>query len=116
MTARFLPLAVTAALAGTTFFAAPASAEIHRVLQLDVQYDTSALGTASGAETVLESLQDQATAACRYTRPVAGAPHVDDSCAAEIVAKAVLQINDPELTRIYAARTGEPARVLASLR
>ena len=115
MTSRLLPLAVTAALTGATLFAAPATAETHRFLQLEVQYDTSALGSASGAETVLESLQDQATAACRYTQPVAGAPRVDDAGAAEIVAKAVLHINDPELTRIFAARSGEPAKVLASL-
>ena len=116
MTSRILSLAAAAALAGSAFFAAPASAEIHRALQLDVQYDTSALGTASGAETVLESLQDQAQAACRYTRPVAGAPRVDDVCASEIVAKAVMQIDAPELTRLYTARTGQPARVLASLK
>ena len=116
MTARFLPLALSAALAGTALLAAPASAETHRVLQLDVQYDAAVLDSASGAEVVLESLQDQATVACRYTQPVAGAPRVDDTCAAEIVAKAVMQIDHPELTRLYAARAGEPARVLASLR
>jgi UrcA family protein len=115
MTSRILSLAATATLAGAALFAAPASAEIQRVLQLDVQYDISALGTSSGAETVLESLQDQATAACRYSRPVAGAPRVDDACVSEIVAKAVIQINDPHLTRVYAASAGQPARVLASL-
>ncbi|HPF22071.1 MAG: UrcA family protein [Hyphomonas sp.] len=115
MTSRFLPLAVTAALSAATLFAAPASAEIQRVLQLDVQYDATVLGTASGAETVLESLQDQATSACRYSRPVTGAPAQDDTCIAEIVAKAVMQIDDPELTRVYAARSGEPARFLAAL-
>ena len=115
MTSRLLPLALTAALAGATLIAAPAHAEVQRHVQLDVQYDQSALSTASGAETVLESVQDQAFDACRYTVPVAGAPRVDDSCVAEIVAKAVMQIDAPELTRIYAARAGEPSQVLASL-
>lgn len=115
MTSRFLSLAASTAFVGATLFAAPASAEIQRVLQLDVQYDSQSLGTASGAETVLESLQDQATAACRYTRPVVGAPRVDDACASEIVAKAVMQIDDADLTRIYAARTGQTVQALASL-
>ena len=115
MTSRILLSAVAAGLAGAALFAAPATAEIQRVVQLDVQYDTTVLGTTSGAETVLKSLQDQATAACRYTRPVTGAPALDDSCATEIVAKAVMQINDPELTRVFVARAGEPARVLASI-
>jgi UrcA family protein len=115
MTSRFLTRAASAALVGATLFAAPASAEIQRVLQLDVQYDSQALGTVSGAETVLESLQNQATAACRYTRPVVGAPRVDDACASEIVAKAVMQIDDTELTRIYTARTGQTVQSLASL-
>lgn len=115
MTSRFLSLAASATLAGAVLFAAPASAEIQRNLQLDVQYDASVLGTASGAETVLNSLQDQATAACRYTRPVAGGPRVDDTCVAEIVARAVTQIDHPELTRIYAANTPQSARILASL-
>ena len=115
MTSRFLSLAASATFIGATLFAAPASAEIQRVLQLDVQYDTQALGTASGAETVLESLQDQADAACRYTRPVTGAPRIDDTCVSEIVAKAVLQIDDADLTRIHADRTGQPVQALASL-
>jgi hypothetical protein len=85
-------------------------------VQLDLQYDTAVLGTASGAETVLESLQDQATAACRYTRPVVGAPRVDDVCVSEILAKAVTHIDDEDLTRLYAASTSQPARVLASLK
>ena len=116
MTSRILSLAASATLAGAAFFAAPASAEIQRVVQLDLQFDTAALGTASGAETVLESLQDQATAACRYTRPVAGAPRVDDVCVSEILAKAVTQIDAPELTRLYSARTSQPTRALASLK
>ena len=115
MTSRLLPLALTAALTGSLMFAQPASAEIRRFVQLDVQYDAGALGTASGAETVLQSLQDQAETACRYTLPVTGTPHIDATCTAEIVAKAVMQIGDPELTRIYAARIGEPAQVLAAL-
>lgn len=114
MTSRFLPLALTAALAAATLSTAPANAEVQRVVQLDVQYDADALSTASGAQTVLKSMQEQATDACRYTRPVAGAPHVDANCATEILAKAVEQIGNPELTRIYAARFGAPARVLAS--
>jgi UrcA family protein len=116
MTSRFLPTAAIAALAAGAIFAAPASADIQRVVQLDVQYDASALGTASGAETVLESLQNQAQVACRYVRPVAGAPRVDDTCATEVVAKAVIQIGDENLTRLHAARFGEPTQVLASLR
>jgi len=115
MTSRILSLAATAALAGASLFAAPASAEIQLNLQLDVQYDASALGTASGAETVLKSLQDQATVACRYTRPVAGAPRVDDNCVSEIIAKAVNQIGHPELTRVYAANTPQATQILASL-
>ena len=115
MTSRILPLALTAALSATALIALPAQAEIQRHVQLDVQYDATRLDTASGAETVLKSLQEQATEACRYTAPVAGAPRTDDSCIAEIVARAVMQIDAPELTRIYTARTGEPARILASL-
>ena len=113
MTSRILSLAASATLAGAALFAAPASAEIQRVVQLDLQFDTVALGTASGAETVLESLQDQATAACRYTRPVAGAPRVDDVCVSEILAKAVTQIDAPELTRLYSA--GQASRPGPSL-
>ena len=116
MTSRILSLTASATLAAATLFAGPASAEIQRVVQLDLQYDTAILGTASGAETVLESLQDQATAACRYTRPVAGAPRVDDVCVSEILAKAVIEIDDAELTRLYTASTGQPARILASLK
>lgn len=116
MTSRLLPLALTAALAGATLFAAPARAEIQRHVQLDIRYDQTALSTATGAETVLESVQDQALIACRYTVPLAGAPRVDDSCVAEVLAKTVLQIDNPELTRAYAARIGEPGRVLASLK
>ena len=116
MTSRFLPLALSAALAGTAFFAAPANAEIQRNVQLDIQYDTNALATASGAETVLESLQEQALQACRYAQPIAGAPRVDDDCVAEVVGQAVTLIDAPELTRVYAARTSEPTRFLASLK
>ena len=116
MTSRILSLTATATLAAATLFAAPASAEVQRVVQLDLQYDPAVLGTASGAETVLESLQDQATAACRYTRPVVGAPRVDDVCVSEILAKAVTHIDDEDLTRLYAASTSQPARVLASLK
>jgi UrcA family protein len=116
MTSRILSLAASATLVGTAMFATPASAEIQRNLQLDVQYDATALGTASGAETVLKSVQDQANEACRYTRPVAGAPRVDDVCVSEIIAKAVNQIDDPELTRIYAASTPQATRILASLK
>lgn len=116
MTSRLLSLTATATLAAAALFAAPASAEIQRVVQLDIQYDTSVLGTVSGAETVLESLQNQAAAACRYTRPVAGAPRIDDICVSEIIAKAVIQIDDPELTRVYTASRGQPAQILASLK
>ncbi|MEZ5986520.1 MAG: UrcA family protein [Hyphomonas sp.] len=116
MTSRILSLAVSATLAGAAFFAAPANAEIQRELQLDIQYDSAALETVSGAEIVLNSLQEQANSACRYTRPVAGAPRVDDTCASEIVAKAVMQIDAPELTQLYTLQTGQPARVLASLK
>ena len=116
MTSRFLPLALTSALAGAALFAAPASAEIQRNVQLDVQYDANALATASGAETVLESLQEQARQACRYTRPIAGAPRVDDDCTAEVVSQAVTLIDAPELTRVYAVRTSQPTRFLASLK
>ena len=115
MTSRILPLALTAALSATALIAMPAHAEMRRHVQLDVQYDATALETASGAEAVLNSVQDQATEACRYRLPVAGAPRVDDACTAEIVARAVMQIDAPELTRIYTARTGEPTRILASL-
>lgn len=115
MTSRILPLALTAALSAAALITTPADAEIRHHVQLDVQYDATALDTASGAETVLVSLQEQAAEACRYRLPVAGAPRVDDACTAEIVARAVMQIDAPELTRIYTARTGEPARVLASL-
>ena len=76
MTSRILSLAASATLAGAALFAAPAFAEVQRDLQLDVQYDAAALDTASGAEKVLNSLQEQAIDACRYTRPVAGAPHL----------------------------------------
>jgi UrcA family protein len=116
MTFRLLPLALSAAMAGSVMFAAPAVAETQRVVQLEVQYDANVLATASGAETVLQSLQNQAATACGYTRPVTGSPRIDDVCAAEVVARAVMQINHPELTRAYSARAGEPARVLASLR
>ncbi|MEZ6001704.1 UrcA family protein [Hyphomonas sp.] len=114
MTSRTLSLALSATLAGAALFAAPASAEIERYLQLDVQYDASVLGTASGAETVLKSVQDQATVACRYTRPVAGAPRVDDACVSEIIAQAVARIDAPELTRIYAASTEQPASLMVA--
>ena len=83
---------------------------------MDIQYDSVALETVSGAEIVLNSLQEQAETACRYTRPLAGAPRVDDACASEIVAKAVMQINAPELTRLYTLQTGQSTRVLASLK
>jgi UrcA family protein len=116
MTSPILSLAASATLVGTAMFATPASAEIQRNLQLDVQYDATALGTASGAETVLKSVQNQANEACRYTRPVAGAPRVDDVCVSEIIAKAVNQIDDLELTRIYAASTPQATRILASLK
>jgi len=115
MTSRLLSLAASVTLVGATLFAAPASAEIQRVLQLDVQYDSQSLGTASGAETVLESLQDQAISACRYNRPVIGTPRVDDTCASEVVAKAVTQIDDADLSRIHAARADQSLRALASL-
>ncbi len=116
MTSRILSLAASATLAGAALFAAPASAEIQRNLQLDVQYDAASLDTATGAENVLKSLRDQANAACRYTKPVAGTPRVDDICVAEIIAKAVTQIDAPELTRIHAANTRQSTRVLASLK
>ncbi|HAE29411.1 MULTISPECIES: UrcA family protein [Hyphomonas] len=116
MTSRILSLAASATLAGAALFAAPAFAEVQRDLQLDVQYDAAALDTASGAEKVLNSLQEQAIDACRYTRPVAGAPRVDDVCVSEIIAKAVMQINAPELTRVYAANTPQSTRILAALK
>ena len=81
MTSRLLALTLTAALAGSTFLATPAAAQVHRVVQLDVQYDSTALGTAPGAATVLDSLQEQANDACRYVRPIAGAPRIDEACA-----------------------------------
>nr|WP_321359270.1 UrcA family protein [uncultured Hyphomonas sp.] len=116
MTSRIISLTASASLVGAALFAAPASAEIQRDLQLDVQYDASALSSASGAQSVLNSLQDQATDACRYTRPVLGAPRVDDVCVSDIIAKAVSQINAPELTRIYAANTPQATRILAALK
>ncbi|MCA8901535.1 MAG: UrcA family protein [Hyphomonas sp.] len=107
MTSRFLPLA--AALAATLAIATPATAEVERSLQIAVKYDTAALGTATGAESVLESLQDQAGDACRYSVPVTGAARVDNVCVADIVAKAVAHIDDPSLTAAFAAETA-PAR------
>lgn len=100
MTSRFLPLAV--ALAATVFAAAPASAEVERSVQVSMQYDASALGTATGAESVLESLQDQAYDACRYYTPVTGAVRVDSVCVADIVAQAVARIDDPALAAVHA--------------
>jgi hypothetical protein len=41
---------------------------------------------------------------------------VDDVCVSEIIAKAVNQIDDLELTRIYAASTPQATRILASLK
>ncbi|MEZ5945337.1 MAG: UrcA family protein [Hyphomonas sp.] len=114
MTSRILPLALTAALAGSLFFAAPASAEIQRQLELDVQYDVTALSTATGAETVLDSLLAQAEDACSYARPIAGADRLDRACAAEVVAKAVQGIGDAGLTEAYEARFGQ-AQLFASL-
>lgn len=104
MTSRFLPLTLAGAAMAASLFAGPASAEILRNVSLDVQYDRAALATASGAETVLESLQDQARDACRYETPLAGAPRIDATCAIEVVAKAVAEINDDGLTSLHATR------------
>jgi hypothetical protein len=41
---------------------------------------------------------------------------VDDVCVSEIIAKAVMQINAPELTRVYAANTPQSTRILAALK
>lgn len=108
-------LAAAAAASAGLLFTAPASAETAQPISLQIQYDTQVLGSESGAYTVLESLQDQANDACRYSSPVANAPRVDKACASEVVARAVTQISDPALTEAYLATTHNGVRLLASL-
>src|SRR5260370_30889255 len=92
-----------AALAVTTVtFAAPPSDEAPSVT---VRYDDLDLATAAGANTLYHRISGAARAVCRheYThdlRVIAGI----ESCRANAIAKAVHEVNNPQLALLHAAR------------
>ncbi|KCZ51308.1 UrcA family protein [Hyphomonas pacifica] len=111
----FLKTLAPLALAGTALAIAPAaSAEAPRPISVQIQYDASALTSHDGALNVLNSLQEQASRACRYDVPVSGAPRVDEDCTVQTVTRAVAKINDPVLTAAYHDKTETGVRLLAS--
>ncbi|MDX1293229.1 MAG: UrcA family protein [Hyphomonas sp.] len=104
-TSRLSLLTLAAAFAGIAY-AAPAIAQPTQTVSAEIQYDNSALHSRAGAAAVLDSLQDQAIAVCRYDVPVSQAPRTDASCVSRVVAQAVNKINHPKLTEAYVSRSG----------
>ena len=115
MTSSLKLIAAAVVASAGLVFAAPALAESPAQISLQIQYDNSALASSPGAQTVLESLREQAKDACRYDAPISNAPRVDRDCAEEAVARAVAHIDHPQLTAAYLGTTANGTRLLASL-
>ncbi len=75
-------------------------------VEVEITYKVADLETPEGAKNVLETIEREARKDCRiggaYKRIIDGM--VDDVCFRDIVAKAVAQIDAPNLSRVYQAR------------
>jgi UrcA family protein len=92
----FATLALT-----TVSFAAPPSDEAPSVT---VRYDDLNLATAAGANTLYHRISSAARAVCRdeYTRDL-GILAAIERCRANAIAKAVREVNNPQLALVHAA-------------
>ena len=75
-------------------------------VKVEITYNVADLETPEGAKNVLETIEGEARKDCRiggaYKRIVHGM--IDNACYQDIVAKAVAQIDAPNLNRVYQAK------------
>ena len=73
--------------------ATPFAQALGTPISVDFTYDSALLATEAGAKAVVKSLTEQATDACKVTKPFTNVELLDRTCRKELVASAIEKIS-----------------------